>query len=109
MVYYLLLALAIIAEIVATTCLKYSEGFTKILPSFACIAFYIVCYVSFSKAITRIHLGIAYATWCGIGIVVTALISVVIFKEKLSMAGILGIFFIVAGCLMLNLSGSGHG
>lgn len=105
MAYYLLLALAIISEIIATTCLKYSEGFTKILPSFACVIAYIICYVSFSKAITHIHLGIAYAIWCGAGIVATALISFFVFKEKLTMTGIFGMLCIVIGCIVLNLNG----
>ena len=106
--YYLLLALAIVSEIIATTCLKYSEGFTKILPSFACVAAYVICYIAFSKAITRIHLGVAYATWCGVGIVATALISLFIFKEKLTTAGIFGMICIVVGCVVLDLNGTGH-
>lgn len=106
--YYLLLALAIISEIIATTCLKYSEGFTKILPSFVCVVAYIVCYVAFSRAITRIHLGVAYATWCGVGIVVTALISFFLFKERLTIVDIFGIICIIVGCVVLNLNGAGH-
>ncbi|MDO5401841.1 MAG: multidrug efflux SMR transporter [Eubacteriales bacterium] len=103
---YLLLALAIIAEIVATTFLKFSEGFTKLFPSVLSVVSYIVCYYSFSKAVTKINLGIAYATWCGAGIIVTAVISFIIFKEKLSMAGVVGIILITAGCIILNAFGS---
>lgn len=109
MAFYLLLALAIVAEIIATTYLKYSEGFTKLMPSLICMVFYMVCHVSFSKAITRIHLGIAYATWCGVGIVVTALISFFVFKEKLSTSSIMGLALVIAGCMIVNLSGTGHG
>ncbi len=100
---YLLLGLAIGAEILATTCLKYSEGLTKALPTFACVVSYILCYYCFGKAITKINLGVAYATWCGAGIVVTALISLLVFRESLSIPGVIGIVFIVAGCVLLNL------
>lgn len=105
---YLLLALAITAEIIATTCLKYSEGFKKVFPSFVCVVAYIICYVAFSKAVTKMNLGVAYATWCGVGIVVTALISFFVFKEKLTISGIFGIICIVIGCVVLNLKGSSH-
>ena len=104
---YFLLALAIGAEIIATTLLKYSEGFTRILPSFGCVLAYIVCYVAFSKAITRINLGVAYAVWCGVGIVVTTAISALVFKERMTGPGILGIVCIVVGCLLLNVCGNG--
>lgn len=105
---YLLLILAIAAEIVATTFLKYSEGFSKMMPSLVCVVSYIICYVSFSKAVTKINLGVAYATWCGVGIVVTALISFFVFKEKLTISGIFGIICIVIGCVALNLNGNSH-
>lgn len=105
---YLLLILAIAAEIVATTFLKYSEGFSKMMPSLVCVVSYIICYVSFSKAVTKINLGVAYATWCGAGIVVTALISFFVFKEKLTISGIFGIICIVIGCVVLNLNGNSH-
>lgn len=105
---YVLLALAIVAEIIATTFLKYSDGFTKLFPSIACVIAYVFCYFTFSKAIREIDLGIAYATWCGVGIVATAVISFVVFKEKLSILGMVGVLFIVVGCILLNLFGSGH-
>ena len=105
---YVFLALAIGAEIAATTLIKYSEGFTKLWPSVGCILAYIICYGAFSRAVMRMNLGAAYATWCGVGIVATSLISVLVFKERLSSPGMIGVVLIIAGCILLNLFGSSH-
>ena len=105
---YVFLALAIGAEIAATTLMKYSEGFTKLWPSVGCILAYIICYGAFSRAVMRMNLGVAYATWCGVGIVATSLISVLVFKERLSVPGMIGVVLIIAGCILLNLFGSSH-
>lgn len=99
---YLYLGIAITAEIIATTCLKYSEGFTKVFPSLCCIGAYIVCYVMFSRAIMKINLGIAYAIWCGVGMVATVLISFLVFKERVTIMGVIGILLIMVGCILLN-------
>ena len=103
---YVLLGTAIVLEIIATTLLKSSEGFTKLLPSVFCILFYILCFFIFSKALNSINLGVAYATWCAGGIVATAVISAAVFGEKLNWIGITGIVLIVTGCILLNLFGS---
>ena len=113
---YVLLGTAIVLEIIATTLLKSSEGFTKLLPAVFCILFctyafkprinYILCFFIFSKALNSINLGVAYATWCAGGIVATAVISAAVFGEKLNWIGITGIVLIVTGCILLNLFGS---
>ena len=103
---YLLLAFAIGLEIAATTFLKMSEGFSKLLPTLACIGAYALCYFSFSKAVMKINLGVAYATWCGIGIAATTLISFFVFQEKITGPGIFGVILILVGCIILNLYGS---
>lgn len=105
---YVLLGSAIILEIIATTSLKYSEGFTRLFPAICCIISYILCFYLFSKALNRIDLGVAYATWCAGGIVVTSVISSVVFKQKLNMIGLVGIVLIVTGCIILNLFGSSN-
>lgn len=105
---YLFLLAAIILELVGTTFLKYSKGFTVFLPTISCIAIYILCFFCLSKALLNINLGIAYATWCGIGIVASTLISVFIFKESISLLGVLGILFVVIGCIILNVFGTAH-
>ena len=103
---YVLLGTAIVLEIIATTLLKSSEGFTKLLPAVFCILFYILCFFIFSKALNSINLGVAYATWCAGGIVATAVISAAVFGEKLNWIGITGIVLIITGCILLNLFGS---
>lgn len=103
---YILLAIAIIFELIATVCLKYSNGFTKVLPSIGSIVAYIICFYTFSKSLTSIHLSIAYATWSAVGIIVSCLLSVFLFKESITKIGILGIVLIVSGVLLLNLLGS---
>ena len=105
---YILLGSAVVLEIIATTLLKTSEGFSKLVPSISCIIFYVICFYCFSKALLKINLGVAYATWCAGGIVATAIISSIIFRQKLSTLGIIGIILIVAGCVILNLYGTAH-
>lgn len=100
---YIFLALAIALELVATTVLRYSEGFTKLVPTIVCVVLYIVGYFCLSRAILKMNLGVAYATWCGVGMVVTTLISAFLFKQGISLIGILGIVLIVIGCVILNL------
>ena len=106
---YLLLGMAIVFEIIATTLLKASEGFTKLIPATGCVVFYVLCFYSFSKALLKINLGVAYATWCAGGIVATTIISAVIFGQKLNTVGVIAVVLIAAGCVILNLYGtSGH-
>ncbi len=105
---YLYLALAVAGELVGTTFLKYSEGFTKLAPSIITILAYGVCFFLFSKALLNINLSIAYATWCGVGIVAATLLSVFLFKEHLSGIGVIGILFVLVGVILLNLFSSSH-
>lgn len=106
MQHYLLLAVAIIGELIGTTFLKYTEGFTKLYPSLITIAAYVVCFYSFSKALQYINLSVAYAVWSGLGIIVATLVSVYLFKESITPAGIAGIVLILAGVTILNLYGT---
>ena len=103
---YILLAIAIASEIIATTLLKYSEGFTKLWPTLASMGMYFICYFTFSKALNGMNLGVAYAIWCGVGLVATAIISAMVFSQKLTSAGVIGIVFIIIGCVILNLYGA---
>lgn len=105
---YLYLGAAIVLELIATTLLKYTEGFTKLLPTLGCCLLYGICFFCLSRSLENINLGIAYATWSGVGIVVTALISVFVFKEPISSIGVIAILMIVVGCVVLNLTGTSH-
>ncbi|MEK5288208.1 multidrug efflux SMR transporter [Streptococcus sp. FSL R7-0212] len=99
--YFLLLA--IIAEVFATSTLKLTKGFTLFWPSILCSCVYMICHYFFAKAIQELNLGVAYALWCGLGILVTVLVSLIFYKESLSLTGVLGIILILAGCLLVNL------
>jgi len=94
---YFLMFFAIAMELTGTTFLKMSHGFTLILPTAGCLISYGLCFFSFSRA---------YATWSGVGILATTLISWFFFSEKLTPTGIFAILLIVAGCVLLNLFGT---
>lgn len=103
---YLFLTIAIIGELAGTTLLKYADGFTKFWPSFGSVIAYVLSFFFLSKCLQNINLSIAYATWSAVGILITTMISVVILKEGISFAGILGLSLIVVGVVILNLFGS---
>ncbi|MGH2276897.1 DMT family transporter [Streptococcus uberis] len=100
------LLLAILAEVIATSALKLTKGLTLLWPSLFCISIYMICHYYFAKAIQDLNLGIAYALWCGVGILVTVFVSVLFYKESLSVTGIFGILLILSGCLLVNLGGN---
>ena len=106
MIEYVYLTFAIILELLGTILLKYTKGFTVIIPTTACLLCYGFCYFFFSKCLNQIHLSVAYATWCGIGIVVSTLFSVYILKESITIYGIIGIILVVIGVILLNIAGT---
>lgn len=97
------LALAIVAEVIATSALKAANGFSNLVPSLVVIAGYGTAFYCLSLALRSVPLGIAYAIWSGAGTALIALIGVVLYKQKLDAAAMLGIGLIVAGVLVLNL------
>ncbi|WP_310993972.1 DMT family transporter [Aequorivita marina] len=99
---YLFLAFAIVFEVVGSSFLKASNGFSKLIPTTITIVAYIASFYFFSQALKTINLGVAYAIWGGLGIVLTAVISVVIFKQSLDIPAIIGISLIIAGVLVMN-------
>ncbi|QIK41360.1 DMT family transporter [Pontivivens nitratireducens] len=107
---WFLLTLAIIGEIVGTTALKLSEGFTRPLPGIVAIIGYAVAFYFLAMVLRTIPIGVAYAVWSGVGVAAMALIGLVMFGQKLEPAAIIGITLIVAGVVVLNtMSGtSGH-
>jgi len=106
MKYYLFLAIAIASELIATTFLKYSTGFTKLVPSVISIIAYVICFFFFSKSLININLSIAYATWSAVGLIVTTIISTVIFNQSITLVGVIGIVLITVGVIILNLFGA---
>lgn len=106
--HYLFLAIAIAGELIGTTFLKYSAGFTKLVPTLLTIIAYTICFYFFSKALNGINLNVAYATWSALGIVVATLLSVFLFSEQITPMGIAGTIIVIVGVVILNLSGASH-
>lgn len=107
---WLFLAIAIVAEVAATSSLKASEGFTRLWPSLFVVAAYVLAFYFLSLTLKTIPVGIAYAVWAGLGIVLVALIGWLAYGQKLDAAGIAGMALIVAGVLVINLlsKSTGH-
>ncbi|WP_312339319.1 DMT family transporter [Anaerospora hongkongensis] len=105
---YVLLGIAIALEIIGTSTMKASAGFTKLVPSLLFVVIMGASFYSVSQALTEIPLGIAYAIWSGLGTALTALVAVVIWKETMNLYTVTGIVLIIAGVVLLNLKGAGH-
>jgi small multidrug resistance pump len=104
---WIFLAIAIIAEIVATTALRSSNGFTVLLPSIATVLGYGIAFTALAQALKSLDLGIAYAVWAGVGTATVAVIGIVVFDEPGSVTKAAGLALIVAGVVLLNVQG-GH-
>jgi multidrug transporter EmrE-like cation transporter len=100
---YALLALAIISEVIGTTAMKASEGFTKLGPAIVVVLGFGVAFYCLSVVLDTIPVGTAYAVWAGGGIVLTAIASWIVFGQRPDAAGFVGMGLIVAGVLVLNL------
>ncbi|WP_139997511.1 DMT family transporter [Paenibacillus paridis] len=105
---YLFLAISIIGELIGTSMLKASEGFTKLYPSLLTIVAFTVSFFFISLTLKTLPLNMTYAIWSGVGAVATAVISVLIWKEKINTGSMVGIGLIVIGVVVLNLFGAGH-
>ena len=106
---YLILFLAIVFETVATSFLKQSEQFTKLVPSVLTVLGYAAAFYCLSVVLKSIPVGIAYAIWSGVGIVLTAIVAYFAFDQKIDTAGLIGIALIISGVLVINLfSQTGH-
>jgi multidrug transporter EmrE-like cation transporter len=98
----LILLGAIISEVVGTTFLKLSEGFTRPLQSLVFVVSYALSFYLMSVSIKQIPLGVAYGIWSGLGTAATVAVGVLLWKESLDLARIVGIVLIIAGVLVLN-------
>lgn len=101
---YLYLASAISVEIVATSLLKHTDGFTRPLPTLACVAGYGFSFFMLSLTVQTLSVGTAYALWSGIGTAVVATIGVLFLNESLDAVKVAGLALIIAGVVALNLS-----
>lgn len=100
---YLILFLAIVFETVATSFLKQSGQFTKLVPSIFTLLRYAAAFYCLSIVLKSIPVGIAYAIWSGVGIVLIALIGFFVFKQHLDLAAIIGLALIIAGVVVINV------
>ena len=100
---YYYLTFAIITEIIATTVLKSSEHFTRLLPSVLVIAGYCTSIFLLSLTLKTIPVGIAYAIWCGVGIILVNIISAIIYHQHMDLSAIIGMIFITAGVIIIQL------
>ena len=100
---WLFLAIAIVSETIATSALKSSAGFTKLLPSLLVVAGYGIAFYFLSLTLRTIPIGIAYAEWSGVGIVLIALVGWLVFGQKLDTPALLGMGLIVAGVVVMNV------
>jgi small multidrug resistance pump len=107
---YAVLLVAIVAEVIATSALNASDGFTRLGPSLITVTGYVVAFLCLAQTVRLIPVGIAYAIWSGVGIVLIAAVGWIWFRQTLDTAAIVGIAMILAGVLVINLmSGSvGH-
>lgn len=100
---YLYLAIAIIAEVVATNALNASHGFTRVLPSALVVLGYGAAFYFLSLTLKTMPLGVAYAVWAGLGIVLSAAVASVIFKQIPDMPAVIGMALIILGVVVINV------
>jgi len=100
---YAFLAVAIAAEVIATSALRASEGFTRLWPSVLVVVGYAVAFYFLSLTLKTMPVGLAYAIWSGVGIVLVSAIAFFIYKQTLDLPALIGIGLIMAGVLVINL------
>lgn len=103
MVSYFYLAIAILAEVIATSSLKACQEFSKLYPSMLVVSGYVCAFYFLMLSLRTIPVGVAYAIWSGVGIVIVAIISYFLYRQALDMAAIVGISLIIAGVLVIQL------
>ncbi len=101
--HWIFLAIAILAEVMATSMLKLTDGFTRLVPSLVVIAGYAVAFYFLALTLRTIAVGVAYAIWAGLGIALIAVIGWLVLGQRLDAAGAAGIALIIAGVIVLNV------
>ena len=102
---WLVLMGAIVAEVTATVALRYSSGFTRLLPSLVVALGYGASFYLLAITLKRLSLSTTYAVWSGVGTALIALVGVVALEERLTAAKVLGLVLIIVGVVVLNLAG----
>ncbi|MGB9991518.1 DMT family transporter [Massilia sp. SM-13] len=106
---WLILGIAIVAETIATSALKSSEGFSRFWPSAIVVAGYGIAFYCLSLTLRVIPMGVTYAVWSGIGIALITLVGWLVYGQKLDAPALIGIALIIAGVIIMNVfSKAGH-
>ncbi|WP_444921485.1 DMT family transporter [Microbulbifer sp. CnH-101-G] len=103
MSHWVYLSMAIVAEVVGTSFLKNSDGFSKIIPSIIVVISYGIAFYLLSISLRTIPVGVAYAVWSGVGVALITLVGFVFFGQRLDWGAALGIALIVLGVIVINL------
>ncbi len=106
MIGWVFLALAIAFEVAAATCMKLSDGLTRVWPAVLMAVFYILCFLAMIRSLEHLQIGVVYAIWAGLGTAAVAVIGVVLFEDTMPWVKILGIMFIIAGVALVNMGGT---
>jgi small multidrug resistance pump len=101
--HWIYLIIAIIAEVVATSALKASAEFTRLIPSIVVVSGYLIAFYFLSLTLRTLPVAIVYAMWSGIGIALIALVGWLVLKQSLDAAALIGIGLIVSGVLVMNI------
>jgi len=101
-----ILFLAILSEVIATSALKFSEGFTKLIPSVVVVIGYGLSFYLLSITLKTLPIGVAYAIWSGVGLILTVLAGILLWQEKLDWARVTGIILIIVGIIFINVVSS---
>ncbi|EKD54756.1 MAG: hypothetical protein ACD_60C00046G0003 [uncultured bacterium] len=99
----LYLILAILLEVAGTTSMKFSAGFTKLVPSILIFVFYLISFVCLTMALKRLEISVAYAIWAGLGTSLIAVIGILFFHEPMTFIKLASLGFIIVGVMGLRL------
>ena len=100
---YFYLALAIAAEVAGTSLLKVTEEFSKLIPTTFLVIFYLISFWLMTLALRDLPLGVVYAVWSGLGIVLVAMIGTFVYKEIPDLASMIGMALIISGVIVMHL------
>ncbi|WP_336981396.1 MULTISPECIES: SMR family transporter [unclassified Cedecea] len=100
---YVILAISICAETLATTMMKASDGFSRLVPSVVVVVGYAISFYGLSQVVKTMNIGIAYAIWAGMGIFLVSVMSFLFYKQKLDLPAISGMLFIAVGIMIIQL------
>ncbi|MEH2171685.1 DMT family transporter [Nostoc sp.] len=101
---WIYLIIAILFEVSGTTCMKLSEGFTKIVPSVLIFVFYGLCFTFLTFALKRLEVSVAYSVWAGLGTILVAFIGIIWFRESATFIKLVSISLIIIGVIGINAS-----